>query len=340
MKLELKKHEIVHIICQNLKVFSSFRTITFMKGDKFWHIKAPLTLFDLLSLNIRILKRFFRTDKCNVFLLNKEKDEYLLIRQGKVYLVEKRKLTFLFRLKLCRNLMHIDLCRTPNGNLYFGEYGANLKRTRVPIYGSVDGGKSWNIVYWFKENTIKHIHCMKYDPYSNKIWTFTGDNEGECVILISDEHFITNNTLGDGTQKYRACNVFFEKDKVVWMMDSPNEVASCVHYNRKTKEVTKVYDFIGPVWYSHELDNGYYICASSVEPGYSMEKQIAQVLVSKDLINWQVKVELKKDMWPIKYFKYGVVAFPIGKQQIRNVYMFGEALNDLEGIVKIYDLSK
>ncbi len=243
-------------------------------------------------------------------------------------------------LKQCRNILHVDLCRTATGKLYFGEYGANLNRDKVPIYCSKDRGKTWEIIYWFEANTIKHIHCVKYDPFSNKIWVFTGDKEGECKILVTDEDFKEIKIIGDGTQKYRACNVFFEESRVVWMMDSPNETAYCVHFDRETEQISLNFAFNGPVWYSHELEDGYYICATYIEPGYSMKEKTAQVLISKDLAEWEVMLCFQKDIWPVRLFKNGVIAFPIGKQSIGSVSMFGEALKKIEGIVKTYDFRR
>lgn len=331
-------YEIVHYFEEDLKIFSKANKIFIENNTKKFSINMPRTKYDLFSFS-RIFRRLLRTDKCNVFLINKSEDRYLIIRQNAVYLFKKDNLKFLFNLSLARNLLHVDLCRTPSGKLYFGEYGANLERNEVPIYLSDDQGESWRKIYVFERKSTKHIHCVKYDPYSKKIWVFTGDDNGECKILVANEEFTDLEFIGDGTQNFRACNVFFLKDKVVWMMDSPEETSYCVHFNRQTKEISKHYRFEGPVWYSQEMYDDYYICGSSVEPGYSMANRKAQVLVSTDLIDWKVVLEFKKDFWHIDYFKYGVVGFPVNKQRIDKVQMFGEALVGIDGKIKEYDCS-
>ena len=333
-------YEIIHYVSACLKIYSFSRIIIIENGLKSKiKVKMPLTIFDILSFNLRILRRFFRTDKCNVFIISQSPLKLVIIRSGVVYAFENGKLKETLRLLNCRNILHVDLCRTPSGKLLFGEYGANIKRKLVPIYSSTNEGKSWDIIYKFSPGTIKHIHCVKYDPYSNKIWTFTGDKNGECKILISDENFQSIKILGDGTQLWRACNAFFLKEKVVWMMDSPNDISYVVHFNRYTEEVKQVYRLNGPLWYSSELANGYFIAATSVEPGYSIRNPYATILISKNLTDWTEVKKFKKDKWPIEIFKNGVIAFPIGIQNLNEVYAFGEALENFDGKVIKFNFS-
>ena len=70
-----------------------------------------------------------------------------------------------------------------------------------------------------------------------------------------------------------------------------------------------------------------------------MEHKTAHLLLSNDLISWKSIMKYKKDILPIDYFKYGVIAFPVGKQDLKSVYIFGEALINLDGVIKKIDLS-
>ena len=65
-----------------------------------------------------------------------------------------------------------------------------------------------------------------------------------------------------------------------------------------------------------------------------------QLLASTNLVNWKTLISFKKDMFPIDYFKYGVIAFPMGEQDLKSVYFFGEALTNLEGVINEIDLSR
>lgn len=324
--------EIIHYVSEKIKIFSKSRNVYIYYNDKTITILFPFKLWDFFNFS-RIFRRLLRTDKCNVYLISDYPLHLVLIRQGEVfYYSQKDGLKRTLKLKNCRNILHVDMCKSKSGCLFFGEYGANNDRIEVPVYKSSDKGISWNIIYKFPKNSIKHIHCIKEDPFTKKLWTFTGDNDGECKILISDENFTQIEVLGDGSQKWRACDAFFLKKEVVWLMDSPNEISYSIHFNRKTKKIRFGTKFNGPVWYKTKINN-FYICATSVEPGYSVAYGYSDLLISKDLLNWKIIKRYKKDNYNIDFFKYGVISFPLGNNQINNFHFFGEALKKIDGKV-------
>lgn len=335
----ISDYEILHYVSKATVIASKKNTVYIQSDNKKLSIKLPFKFFDIFSFS-RILRRFFRLDKCNVFVVETKPLKLVILRWKEVFVYNcDSGLKKTLDLKNCRNIMHVDLCRLPSGDLCFGEYGSNNKRTTVPIYKSKDSGFTWEIAYQFPENSIKHIHIVKYDRFSDKVWCCTGDNDGENKIVIFDEKFNMLETIGDGSQTYRACDLFFTDKKVVWLMDSPNEKSHVVSFNRESKVISKGQELIGPVWYSAQLDENLFIAATSVEPGYSMAHKSAQLLLSNDLINWSPLMSFNKDMFPINFFKYGVIAFPRGKQDLESVYFFGEALTNLEGAINKIDLS-
>ena len=332
-------YEIIHYVSKKIKIFSKKRTIYIQDGVSNLKIKLPFNFFDIFICS-RILRRFFRLDKCNVFLINTKPLHLIIIRWGKVYMYNKEVGLFeTLTLRNCRNILHVDLCKLPNGDLCFGEYGSNNDRKSVPIYKSKDNGLTWDVVYEFSENSIKHIHIVKYDAFSDTIWCCTGDNDGENKIVLFDNNFNLLEILGDGSQLYRTCDLFFSEEKVIWLMDSPNEKSFVISFDRRLKTISKGQELVGPVWYSAQLCENLFIAATSVEPGYSMDHKSVQILLSNDLINWKSIISFKKDIFPIDYFKYGVVAFPKGTQDLKSVYIFGEALINLDGVINKIDLS-
>ena len=337
--LDTSDYEIIHYVSKNISIFSKKNIIYIYNINDKFEIKLPLNFFDIFSFS-RILRRFFRLDKCNVFVVNTKPLNLVIIRWGEVFIYNNEQgLIKTLDLKNCRNIMHVDLCRLPNGDLCFGEYGSNNYRKNVPIYKSTDSGFTWKIVFQFPEKSIKHIHIIKYDSFSGKIWCCTGDNDGENKIVLFDRNFNLLETIGDGSQLYRSCDLFFTKEKVVWLMDSPNKKSHVISFDRTSKVISKGQELKGPVWYSAQLHKNLFLAATSVEPGYSMEHKSVQLLVSKDLINWKTIITYRKDVLPIDYFKYGVIAFPIGDQDLKSVYFFGEALVNLDGKINKIDLS-
>jgi hypothetical protein len=336
------KYEIHHYCSELINIYSkAYNVYVLFNNEETIEIEIPHSKLDFISSKFRILSRLFRTDKCNVFVLNEIERTLLIIRRGTVYHYSKAKgLVAKFQLKNCRNLMHVDLCRLPNGTICFGEYGNNQKRDSVPIYSSTDGGQNWEIAYEFPNGEIRHIHHIKFDPFSKTIWCCTGDLPGECKIVIFDIEFNRIKEVGDGSQYYRTCDLVFQKDFVYWLMDSHIEISYVIKYDRKSEIIKKLTPLPGPVWYCTRLSNGYYLAASSVEHGYSLAHKKSHLLISTDLENWISSKNFQKDYYyPLDFFKYGAIGFPIGEQQIETVSCFGEALINFDGEVKVLDLS-
>jgi hypothetical protein len=333
-------NEVFHYHSNSISILSRNNIVDVRYGVGNVKIKLPITIFDIFSFS-RLLRRLLRIDKCNVFLVIEKPLVLVIIRRGIVYHYDENNgLIKTLILKNCRNILHVDLCRLPNGSLAFGEYGSNNRRTVVPIYLSKDNGLSWFVPYEFPKNSIKHIHVIKYDVFTDTIWCCTGDNDGENKIVIFDHYFNVVDTIGDGSQLYRSCDLFFTRDKVVWLMDSPNEVAHVISYDRKHRRITIGQELMGPVWYSCSVGENIYLAATSVEPGYSMKHKTAHIMISNDLIEWRSLISYRKDIFPIDLFKFGVIAFPIGLAEPSAIYYFGEALSGLDGKIRKIDISE
>ena len=322
--------EKIHFFENDITISSFFNKIKYEDSKNQFNITIPISFWESILGQSRRLRRLFRLDMCNVFLI---KDTLIVIRRRNVYRysLKDQILIKTLVLKQCNNILHQSLCITPCNKLIFGEYGANPNRKPVNIYSSSDLGKTWKIVYAFKEKTIKHIHGCYYDKYSKKIWTLTGDFKNENFIMISDLEFKENKFIGDGSQKYRAVNLFFQKDFVHWIMDS--QLEDCYHftYDRNTKQISKGKLFPGPVWYLKQLENKYFLAASSVEKGPGVKDLNANLFLSKDLKNWTCIKSFEKDTLPMPYFKWGVIAFSDGDQKINKFSLHFEALKKVDG---------
>jgi hypothetical protein len=324
--------EIVHHFSDELLVTSTHRQIV-CQSSNFGRavIKLPRTKFDMFGFS-RLARRILRLDKCNVYPLDPQGLSLILIRQGCVYKYdEDNGLRQTLTLRQSRNVLHTDFCRTQSGRLLFGEYGANAERQSIPIYASDDQGDSWYIAYQIPAARAKHVHGVYADKYSDKIWIFTGDANGESWLIEADEEFSEVRYLGDGSQIYRACTAFFTPDKIVWAMDSPLQLSQSVHLDRKTGRVEFHGSFPGPIWYGVELPNVGYLLASTVEPGDSVTGKEAGIYFSEDLVSWSKLAVFTKDRWPMGLFKFGVIGFSRGERSDGSFYIFGEALKGLDG---------
>lgn len=323
--------EVVHYYGDNLLVASRHRVVTILRPNGSVVISFPKTKFDFLGFS-RLMRRAFRLDKCNVFPLDALGQEFLMIRGGIVYKYDHQQgLQIKLKLTLARNILHTDLCVMRSGRILFGEYGANQSRTSIPIYASDDKGRSWHVAYQIPAGKAKHVHGVYADKYTDQVWIFTGDENGECWVIQADENFSQVEYIGDGSQTFRACTVFFTKESVVWAMDSPLEPSKVVHLHRQSGAVERHFSFPGPVWYGREVASEGYVLASTVEPGASVVDDKAAIYFSEDLITWSRVAEFRKDIWPINVFKFGVVGFSRGDRPDGAFYIFGEALEGLDG---------
>ena len=333
MKLTIQKvidREICHFSASNMLITSKYNKIYVKKGNNNYTVQLPSLGIKRIFGLFRLSRRALRLDKCNVVPVE---DGLVIIRQGKVYHYSEslKELKQTLSLKNCRNVLHQSIAVINKKMLFFGEYGKNSLRNEVPVYRSLDGGKTWESVFVFPAGKIKHVHGCYYDPYEDMIWTLTGDFEGECYMLCSDKNFVNIEWIGDGNQIYRACNLFFEKDTVHWIMDSQLQDNYHIQFNRKTRKINQGQFFPGPVWYIKRLEDGYYLAATAQEIGPGVKDQYAHLMVSKNLKEWEDIHKFCHDGFPKRYFKFGVIGFADCIQNSRSFYLFVEAIKGLDG---------
>lgn len=324
--------EIIHYAQNETIISSKYRTVFFQKGESIKKIVLPESGFIKRILGLfRLSRRALRLDKCNVFLHN---DNLVIIRQGKVYFYESEtdKLSETLQLRNCRNVLHQSINATPEGHIYFGEYGNNGDRESVPVYCSKDGGNTWEEIYTFPKGSIKHVHGCYYDKFTDKVWVCTGDFKGENWLLVASKDFKEVKKLGDGQQKYRACNLIFTKDEVHWLMDSQLEPSYHIIFDRATESITVGQKVMGPIWYIKELGDNNYLAASTQEIGVGVLDDKAHLYHSTDLKEWKSIRQFKHDGLPKRYFKFGVIGFADGQQSKDEFYMFFEAIKGFDGM--------
>ena len=187
-------------------------------------------------------------------------------------------------------------------------------------------------MYRFKDNSIKHIHGVYFDKFSNSLFIPTGDFSDECFIAnVPSNDFSLLKIIGDGGQKFRCVSMFFKEDKIIWGMDSQLETSYLQILDRDTNKLSQGIAFPGPVWYSKQFIDGSGILQTSVEIGKGVKDNYAYLFFSPDLENWECIAKYKKDIYPMKYFKFGVLAFSEGPQIFSNFPIHAEGLRHIDG---------
>jgi hypothetical protein len=327
---DILDYEICHYAGPETFITSRYNRVFVRQGTDHYALRLPERWWRRPFGLLRLTRRAARTDKCNVVPVS---DGLVIIRQGQVYHYSRpaNRLQPVLRLRNCRNVLHQSIAVLDGRQLFFGEYGHNAERREVPVYRSLDGGQTWEVIYTFPAGKIKHVHGCYHDPYEDKIWVLTGDFANENYLLCADCDFKQIEWIGDGQQKYRTCNLFFRPDRVDWVMDSQLEPSYHISMDRRTRQITVRQMFPGPVWYIKALEDSVYLAATAQEIGPGVQDRYAHLLVSHDLNTWEDVFQIEHDGWPKRLFKFGVIGFADGPQTSQEFYLFAEALKGLDG---------
>lgn len=114
---------------------------------------------------------------------------------------------------------------------------------------------NWEIVYTFPEGNINHIHGLFLDPYTNLIWVATGDRENECIIGYTSDGFGTFNIAFRGGQDYRAANLLFYKDFIIYATDSQYINNEIKMIDRRTLNISVMAQIQGSGIYGGQCGN-------------------------------------------------------------------------------------
>lgn len=243
--------------------------------------------------------------------------------------------------KLCfaipRGSKPLNLCISPSGYIYFGEYFQNIGKQAVNIYCSKDNAQTWNVVYTFEAGNINHIHGLFFDKYTNYIWVTTGDRDNECIIGYTEDEFKTFVIVFRGSQEYRTCQLFFYKDFIVFGTDSQYEQNMIKMFNRITLEVTELQQIQGSVIKGGQVGNISFI-STTVEPSKVNTDRYSHIWVTKDGTHWEERFKAKKDCLPF-LFQFGTFEFPqYNVDKLDRLYFTGRALKSLDGKTAYIDL--
>lgn len=283
--------------------------------------------YGILS-RFKLTRRLFRAEITGFYTLPDE-TQLTLAKKG-IFRRKKGEIDFIKICSIPRGSKPLNLCITPSGNIYFGEYFQNVENVPVYIYKlNVEDG-DLERAYTFEQGEINHIHGVFFDKYTDRIWVVTGDAENECVIGYSEDEFKTFVEVFRGGQDYRCCQLFFYKDYIVYCTDSEFIENSVKSIDRKTKEIKILFNVTGSVIKGGQNGDVSYF-STNIEPSQVNMDQNAHLWVSKDGLHWEDRYSAKKDMYPA-VFQFGSFEFPYYVGEIRNrLYFSGRALKGFDG---------
>lgn len=277
----------------------------------------------------RLTRRFMRAEITALYHLA-DGSSLAIARKG-IFRCEKGEKIFRKCFNVKRGSRPMNLCVTPSGEIFFGEYFANMGKSAVNIYTSKDGGKSWSVAYTFAEGNINHIHGLYWDKYTESIWVVTGDRENECIIGNTKDGFKTLNIVFRGGQEYRSCVLFFYPEYVVYATDSQyiqNEIKS---FDRTTHEIRIIQQVQGSVIKGTQCGDRVMI-STAVEPSEVNLGRDSYVWTSENGIEWQQIHKGTKDCLP-SIFQFALFEFPNYYADKPKMLLFsGRAVKNDDGV--------
>ncbi|RMG70509.1 MAG: hypothetical protein D6711_17140 [Chloroflexi bacterium] len=232
-------------------------------------------------------------------------------------------------------------CLTHTGDFLYGEYFYNTEREQVLLWRSSDFGLSWEVVYRFPPNSVRHIHSVQEDPYTGDIWVSTGDEDRECLVMRFSSCFKEYTIVGQGSQDWRLVSLIFGPEYVYWGTDAPQQTNKLIRWSRKTRVAEVVAQVNGPVYYSQQTREGVMLFGTSVEGGRGEIDNRAWIWGSVDGMIWEPLWKTQKDRWNNTLFGHGVLLFVRSSQPLPrdSIWVTGQALREFDNISVCFSLS-
>jgi hypothetical protein len=205
------------------------------------------------------------------------------------------------------------------GEIYFGEYLANDERGEMRVYHYSPGGGSIETAYTFPAGSIKHIHGIYFDKYTDSLLCLTGDNESECRMIRTFDGFRTAEIVGEGDETWRAVSILFDENAMYYGMDAEFRSNHIYRLDRGTLERTSLAEVNGTVFYSKQLGQELFF-ATTAENAPSQTENVAAIWnVSPDGACREI-AKFYKDGWHGTLFMFGTVHFPYASKLANELY--------------------
>jgi hypothetical protein len=163
-----------------------------------------------------------------------------------------------------RGVLGAGLVRLSNGTVMFGEYPTNPDRKNVRVYISQDDYRIWEIAHEFSAGSIRHVHAVQEDPYTGRIWVFTGDEDDESMVMTIELESGNKTIIGRDAQRWRVVQAVFTEDSVYWGSDTGSSDGGIWRYDRISNDLSRLKTIHGPIYYANRLSDGTIVFAHAV----------------------------------------------------------------------------
>jgi hypothetical protein len=272
----------------------------------------PLAVIDapswkVLASNFRLAQRLLRFMVTNVVPL--ANGDLFVTFDKTVGIIRNGKYQTLSGLVRPCRVLRSACASDDKGDIFFGEYLANSERGEVRIYKYEQGSDNLEVAYTFARNTIKHIHGIYFDKFTNSLFCLTGDAENECQILRSNDDFQTIEVVGKGDETWRAVSILFDEDSFYFGMDAEFTTNFIYRMNRLTGERKQLGEVNGTVFYAKKLGDDLFFTTTAENAPSQTENTAAIWRVDKNGLCEKITA-FEKDGWHGTLFMFGTIHFP------------------------------
>jgi len=204
--------------------------------------------------------------------------------------------------------------------IVYGEYYSNPNRNSVKII-HVDGS---GVEHRLAElNGVRHIHSIIFNEYLKKYLVCTGDLDNESCMYAFEIDFSEHEKLLSGSQQYRIVQPACRFNKVYFGSDMPHSENSLYEFDLETKNVTRICNVPGPVFFSLVKGQNIYF-ATVVEPSEVNDQKFCHIFQLNQSLAWKNIGKFAKDKIPMRLGQYGQIMFPRFDNSSRKKLFFTE----------------
>lgn len=276
-------------------------------------------------INKGLLRRLLRG---GIHSIVKIENRLIVFFDSRIFVVNKNEIKSSYDIKTCRRPLNV--CLHPiNNNVYWGDYVASTNRMPINIYCSKDSGTSWNIVFTFPENSIRHIHNIIYDEIRHIYLILTGDKDNESGIWVTKD-FHKIDPLLIGKQKYRATSLIVKNDYYIIPTDTEIERNYIQKFEIKNSSIQQIAEIPSSSIGARTIA-GYSFVSTMVEPSIVNNTNIVNLYVSEDDAKWSKIFSAKKDFFSGKYFQYASLQIPEYEYNYAENFFYFNLMNTKKG---------
>lgn len=204
-----------------------------------------------------------------------------------------------------------------NDHIIYGEYWNNPERRPVSVYAFDPYTGDVQVLLSLKDK--RHIHFVQQDECDQGMLLIgTGDEDNESGIYRYDLVTGALETIGCGSQDWRAVSLLQKDEYLYWGSDCPYKQNYIYRYCRHTGVAEKIQPISGPAYYSAISSQGRMFLATTIE---RRSEHRAVVYSSMDGNTWSEEGEWKKDIFPMLLFGFGTIELIHGQEALSDVFI-------------------